>query len=157
MRFQRFIATFIIPIVITFTSGLVGCTAHSQNYSLQNQWLANNYPDRAAHLDQTTATQPYFRDAVIAGQIQLGMTVDEVLIATDTMPFGPKRYKGKFWCNNKVVRHCDVNCELCDGIIFLKDRIVWFNGQFQHPTVVYIDYPLHQESIFLTAPEEKFP
>jgi hypothetical protein len=153
MRFRGFVAV----IMVTFVTVLIGCShVHSQNYSLQNQWLASNYPNRAAHLEQISTAQPYFRDDVIAGQIQLGMTVDEVLIATDTAPYGPRRYKAKFWCNKKIVQRCDPHCERCEGVIFLKDQLVWFNGHQQPPIVVDMAHQSRRESIFTSAPSEKF-
>ncbi|WP_455211222.1 hypothetical protein [Kaarinaea lacus] len=153
MRSSGFIAIF----MFTIAPGLIGCTiVHNQNYSQQNQWLASNYPDRASHLNQISSAQPYFRDDVIAGQVQLGMTVDEVLIATDTTPFGPKRYKGKFWCDNKTVDRCDANCQRCDGMIFFQNQLIWFRGHDQPPTVVDMDQPTHHKSIFASAPSKKF-
>jgi hypothetical protein len=159
MRFSGLIAV----IMVTISLGLIGCNhGISQNYSLKNQWLANNYPDRTAHLNQISTVQLYFRDDVIAGQIQLGMTVDEVLIATDTAPFGPKHYKGKFWCNDKIVQRCDAQCVRCEGMVFLKDQLVWFYGHYQPPghyqvpTVVEIAPQAGQVSIFNTAPPEMF-
>lgn len=153
MRFSGFIAVF----MVTIAPGLIGCTAvHNQSYSLQNQWLASNYPDRASHLNHIDTSQPYFREDVIAGHIQLGMTIDEVLIATDTTPYGPKRYKGKFWCNNQTVDHCDVSCQSCEGMIILKDQLVWFSGHFQPPTVVDMDQQPRHESIFNSSLSQKF-
>jgi hypothetical protein len=153
MRFSGFIGVFLVAMAL----GLIGCSSvHSQNYSQQNQWLATNYPDRASHLNQIATAQPYFRDDVIAGQIQLGMTIDEVLIASDTTPFGPKRYKGKFWCENVSVDRCDNTCQNCEGMIFLNDRLVWFSGHFQPPTVVDVDDQLRQNSIFTSPPSAKF-
>ncbi|MCG6968856.1 MAG: hypothetical protein PVF34_13420 [Gammaproteobacteria bacterium] len=133
------------------------------DYSRQNQWLARNYPDRAAHFDRLPADHASspasvhnnnFRDDIIAGQVRLGMTVDEVLIAADTTPYGPKPYKGKFWCNNQAVSHCDANCQACEGLIFLQDQVVWFSGNFQAPTVVHLDHS-RQQSIFTATPPVK--
>ncbi|KPJ93851.1 MAG: hypothetical protein AMJ53_06400 [Gammaproteobacteria bacterium SG8_11] len=152
MRFGGFITVF----TITLAAGLTGCTGeHARNYSLQNQWLANNYPDRLFHLNQIDTAQPYFREDVIAGQIQLGMTIDEVLIATDTTPFGPKRYRGKFWCDKQPVGRCENDCQNCEGILFLGNDLAWFSGHTQPPTVVNIASETSNDSIFATAPTDQ--
>ncbi|KPJ90319.1 MAG: hypothetical protein AMJ53_13910 [Gammaproteobacteria bacterium SG8_11] len=153
MRFSGFIAV----LLVTIAPGLIGCTpVHTQSYALQNQWLDSNYPDRASHLNKISTAQPYFRDDVIAGHIQLGMTVDEVLIATDTTPYGPKRYIGKFWCNNQTVDRCATTCRSCEGMLILKDQLVWFSGHSQPPTVINIEQRSRQESIFSSAPSQQF-
>ena len=153
MQFRGFISVFMISIAF----GLISCTpVHTPSYALQNQWLANNYPDRASHLNKISTAQPYFRDDVISEHIELGMTVDEVLIASDTTPYGPKRYKGKFWCDNHTVDRCDSTCQNCEGMIILNDQLVWFSGQNKLPTAMNIDQRSRQDSIFTTTPSQQF-
>lgn len=138
--------------------GLISCSTTNE-YSRQDQWLARNYPDRAAHLDGLPASQhtpsDVYRDNIVAGQVQLGMTLDEVLIAADTAPYGPKPYKGKFWCDQQPVSRCDPGCQACDGVIFLDDQVVWFNGEPHAPTVVHMDQSRRQ-SIFASSPPANF-
>jgi len=112
-------------------------------------WFSDPQPQTPAEID-------YIRDDVIAGHIQLGMTVDEVLIATDTTPYGPKRYIGKFWCNNQTVDRCATTCRSCEGMLILKDQLVWFSGHSQPPTVINIEQRSRQESIFSSAPSQQF-
>jgi hypothetical protein len=131
----------------------------TNNSSRQDQWLARNYPDRATHLEALPASQhtasDFYRDNIIAGQVQLGMTLDEVLIAADTAPYGPKPYKGKFWCDQQPVPRCEPGCQACDGLIFLDDQVIWFNGESHSPTVVQLDRSRRQ-SVFATAPPASF-
>lgn len=149
MRLSHFNTVFLSVLVAATATGLLGCTGTaSERRALRNQWLASNYPNRAAHLDKLPSAQPFFRDAVIAGQIQVGMTVEEVLIATNTAPYGPKRYQGNFWCNDQVVTRCAADCRLCQGVIFIKDQLLWFSGEYQPPTVTTVDNAAQRESIF---------
>jgi len=121
------------------------------NHSQQNQWLKHNYPNRAAYFDQLPTKHAYFRDDVLAGQIQLGMTIEEVLIATGTEPYGPKSFKGKFWCGNLETPRCSVDCAACDGLVFLGNQLLFFSGRSQPPTVTDIDEQSRPASIFNSA------
>jgi len=137
--------------LLMIVCGLLGCSAEN-DFSRQNRWLEANYPDRADHLQRLPDTQALVRDAVLAGQVELGMRLDEVLIASDTTPYGPKAYKGKFWCNGQVVPRCDADCSRCDGIVLLADKVARFSGASQPPTVSELNNAATADSIFTPTP-----
>lgn len=126
----------------------ISACASPDDYHAQNRWLQQNFPDRAQQLDNTNNSHNYFREDVLAGHVQLGMYIDEVLIATDTAPYGPKRFKGRFWCDNQLVNRCNKNCDRCDGIVFSKKDLLVFSGRHQEPVVVDIQSISDNSSIF---------
>lgn len=139
--------------LITFAYLTGGCS-NTDTIEAQNRWLERNYPDRAAQFDKLPNAQTFFKEDVLAGNIQFGMYVDEVLIASSTAPYGPKRYQGKFWCDNDPVNRCDNNCNRCDGIVLLKNRLIFFRGISQTPVVIdiYDNYDDNSEQSLFSKP-----
>lgn len=164
----KLVFVYFVAFIVAFDFALSGCSGlntnqtRSPNLSRQDQnlsskrapqnlWLERNYPSRAAYFDNLPTKQSYFREDVLAGLIQLGMRVDEVLIATGTEPYGPKSYKGKFWCDNHAVAQCNTACNHCDGILFVAGRLVVFSGNSQLPTAINIDDYSASGSIFTNS------
>jgi hypothetical protein len=122
----------------------------SQSPPSQTQWLKRNFPDHEAYFDALPAARAFFRNDVLAGRVKRGMSVDEALITLGIQPYGPKSYKGKFWCDNQRVTHCNSKCNTCNAILIADNRVIFFSGNHQAPTVKDIDENSGSNSIFQT-------
>lgn len=127
-----------------------GCSS-MDTIEAQNRWLQRNYPDRATQFNKLPNAQAFFKEDVLAGNIQFGMNVEEVLIASSTYPYGPRRYQGKFWCDKKAVDRCQSDCHICEGMLFLKNQLIFFSG-ISNPPVVTDIYNNHSNPALFSAP-----
>ncbi len=123
--------------VLSLINTLSGC-ATDNTYAQQQTWLEQNYPDRLRSVKQLSYPSDQFQQQIIAGEIVSGMYIDQVLIATDSLPYGPRPVTKIFWCGEQAVAECDRSCGICNGIILTQKLAILLSGQ--GPFMQIIEY-----------------
>lgn len=143
MVIQYFIRLMIMRgLLINFFFSILGsclvsaCSTVADEQQAKNQWLQRNLPDREQHIKILKNTNSEYTQYILQGEIVRGMSLEETLISSNTSPYGPKLYKGRFWCDNKPVSRCASHCATCEGFILTNKEVVYFSGIKKAPEVI---------------------
>lgn len=126
---------------------VVSACATPNDYAAKQKWVEINFPDRAKFLQNLPGDHTHFQQQVIAGLIDRGMSYEEVLIATDTSPFGPKKNNTLYWCNDLLANQCDNKCVVCASVLILKKSVVLLKGMQNQLAVVTISKKQKNDTI----------
>ena len=108
-------------------------------FEKKDDWLKKSYTATPANAKPSQLVNlpdsPRFRDSIIQGKIQNGMTLLEALATIRARPYGTLDQKSAFWCDGAQVPQCSNRCNNCEAMLFGQNQIVMLKGFANQPNV----------------------
>ena len=134
---SRHSLTVLFYIVAAIT--LIACNSANTIYQekqQQDEYLQRNYPDKKPASEEKPALKTDYYQEIMAGEVVVGMSLQEAMIATKTYPHGPNRFNTVFWCNEQKVDTCDAICSKCAGTLVTPTQLYFLEGKQDKLSVV---------------------
>lgn len=123
---------------------LISCASQETNTAQDNKdkWLEQSFT--AATPAQASKKQsdlirlpdsPRFRNAILSGQVQRGMSLDETQATLRAKPYGTRDRSTVYWCEQQPVSECTSQCVKCEAYVFGDHHVVMLEGFGRQVTV----------------------
>ena len=139
-RYTPFFTVFLLCALLLACSSQEKLSEHAQ----KDAWLKKSYTAAPSSTKLSKLVNipdsPRFREEILQGKVQRGMTLDESLASIRATPYGTLDQKSAFWCDATPVPQCHNRCTTCEALLFGENQIVMLKG-FGHQLTVTDFYP----------------
>ncbi|HEY5604142.1 MAG TPA: hypothetical protein VIM41_13630 [Gammaproteobacteria bacterium] len=95
----------------------------------QDEFLERNFRAEPPDEKEKPALKTEFYNEIQAGEVVVGMSLLEALVATRTYPHGPNRYNMVYWCAGQMVDSCNATCAQCSATLLTPRYTHYLQGK----------------------------